>query len=50
MDNRLVAIGLALLIAVGLFALYAGRNLPQTPPVATDTAPAPPPTPTTPAP
>jgi hypothetical protein len=51
-NNRLVAIGLALLIAIGLLALYAGNNLPPTAttPTATDAPPATQPTPTTPAP
>jgi hypothetical protein len=51
-DNRIVIIGLALLAAVGLLALYAGNNLPPTAttPTATDAPPGTQPTPPPPAP
>ena len=49
MNDRIVIIALALLVVVGLLALYAGNNLPST--ATTDTTPpAAQPTPTTPAP
>jgi hypothetical protein len=47
MDNRIVIIGLALLVVVGLLLLYTGNNLPS--PATTDAAaPATQPTPTAP--
>jgi hypothetical protein len=49
MNDRIVIIGLVLLVVIGLLLLYAGNNLPST--ATTDTTPpATQPAPTTPAP
>jgi hypothetical protein len=49
MNDRIVIIGLALLVVIGLLLLYAGNNLPS-PGTADTTPPATQPPPTTPAP
>ena len=48
MNNRIVIIALAILVVVGLLALYAGNNLPATAPTPTVEAPATPTPPTPP--